>query len=294
MADEPELNQTEYDTLVLSGGSVMAISTLGALQYLKDNSLISNIKYFVGTSAGAIISYLLIIGYTPIEMVVYLCTNHHVFEKLKCFDIVKASRGDGATTFLHIADQIEKMTIEKTGRLFTMKDLHFTFQKRLVCITYNVSKNCVEWLDHEHTPDLPCITALRMSSNLPLVFEPFKYGDSFYIDGGLSNNFPVDIGEKLGNKVLGINVGHLIGEDNPNINLIEYIYKLILIPLTQLVISRIDNVRVSTKVINIKRGTPLKFFEFNINSKSKLDLFSKGYEECKETFFEVNHKVGSD
>ena len=292
MAEEDEKilkTQTEFDTLVLSGGSVLAISTLGALQWLKDNSLISNIKTFVGTSAGAIISYLLIIGYTPIEIVVYLCTNHQIFEKLKCFDLVKASRGEGATTFLFIADQIEKMTIEKTGRLFTMKDLYTVFNKNLLCITYNVTKNCAECLDYVSNPDLPCITALRMSSNLPLVFEPFKYGDSFYIDGGLSNNFPIDIGEKFGNKILGINIAHMVAEDNPNMNLIEYIYKLILIPLTQLVITRINNIKTSTKVINIRRGTPLKFFEFNINSKTKLDLFSKGYEECKENFFESSN-----
>lgn len=287
MADDDTMNRlVEFDTLVLSGGSVLAISTLGALQYLIDNSLISHIQTFVGTSAGAIISYLLIIGFTPIEIVVYLCTNQHIFEKLKCFDFIKASRGEGATTFLFVAEQLEKMTIEKTGRLFTMKDLQSIFAKKLVCITYNVSKNCTEYLDDVSYPDLPCITALRMSSNLPLVFEPYKYGDSFYIDGGLSNNFPVDIAETYGNNVLGINISHYTSEDVPNTHILEYMYKLIMIPLTELVKTRLSRVKDSTKIINLTRGVLLKFFEFDINSKSKLDLFSNGYEECKDIFFQ--------
>ena len=131
----------EFDTLVICGGSINGISILGALQYVTDNNIINNIKSYVGTSVGAIISYLLIIGYTPVEIIVYLCTHHVLFEKLKCFDIIQASRGEGATTFLYIAEQIEKMTIDKTGRLFTLKDLFTIYGKKLVCVTYNITNS---------------------------------------------------------------------------------------------------------------------------------------------------------
>jgi predicted acylesterase/phospholipase RssA len=274
----------EFDTLVLSGGSIHGIAVLGSLQFFKDNSLISNIQTYVGTSVGSIICYLMVIGYTPIEIMVYLCTNRHLFEKLKCFDIIQASRGEGATTFLHIAEQIEKMTIDKTGRLFTMKDVSSTFKKRLIFTTYNMTQSQVEYLSPDSTPDLPCITALRMSSNLPLVFESFKYGESFYIDGGLSNNFALDIAEENGSNVLGITFKYHIGEDNPTSNLLEYIYKLLLVPIAQSVTYRIKNKRENTTIIELENYINMKFFEFNINSKSKLELFSCGYEETKQIF----------
>jgi hypothetical protein len=78
-----EINENEtikeeishYDTLVLSGGSSKGIIILGALQYLIDNYLISNIETYIGTSVGSIICYLLLIGYTPIEIIVYICKN---------------------------------------------------------------------------------------------------------------------------------------------------------------------------------------------------------------------------
>ena len=54
-----------YNSLVLSGGAVRGLAIIGALQYAYDNFLLKNVKFFFGTSVGAIICYLLVIGYTP-------------------------------------------------------------------------------------------------------------------------------------------------------------------------------------------------------------------------------------
>ena len=59
-----------YSTLLLSGGSVKTFASIGALQYLYDKNLICNVETLVGTSAGAILCYLLAIGYTPGEIMV--------------------------------------------------------------------------------------------------------------------------------------------------------------------------------------------------------------------------------
>jgi len=275
---------SEYDTLVVSGGAINGISILGGLQYLKDNNMINSIKTYVGTSVGVIICYLLIIGYTPIEIIVYLCTNNHIFEKMKFFDLVNAARGEGATTFIHISEQLEKMTIEKIGRLLTLKDIEQNYKKKLICITYNITKNSIEYLTHETNPDLPCLIAIRMSCNLPLVFESFKYENNFYIDGGVVNNFPIDVGEKEGEKVIGVGLEFYMEQDNPALNVLEYIYKLLYIPIQQSVNINIKNKRDTTTVINLRSNKNIKFFNFDITSKIKLELFSKGYEDVKNFY----------
>ena len=43
-----------------------------------------------------------------------------------------------------------------------------------------------------------------MSANLPLVFELYKYGHSYYIDGAVSDNYAIQLGDELGEKVIGI------------------------------------------------------------------------------------------
>ena len=73
--------QVEYDTLVVSGGSSKVLLTIGSLQYCYDNFLLKNIKTYIGTSSGAMLCYLLIIGYSPIDIIIYACTNQ-LLEKL--------------------------------------------------------------------------------------------------------------------------------------------------------------------------------------------------------------------
>ena len=71
-----EYENKKYKNVVISGGAIKGIASLGALQYLVDNQFIclQDTLNYIGTSVGGIISYLLIIGYTPIEIFVKICT----------------------------------------------------------------------------------------------------------------------------------------------------------------------------------------------------------------------------
>lgn len=272
---------SDFDTIVLSGGSSKGIMILGALQYAYDNFLMNKINKYIGTSVGSIICFLLLIGYTPIEIMVYLCT-HEILEKLQHFNIVAMINGNGALSYSSIYEQLEKMTIDKIGYLPTFKDIKEKYEKELICVTYNLTDNKTEYLSYENNPNLPCLIGIKMSSNLPLIFEKFKYNNNFYIDGGISDDFAIDIGDKMGNKILGI----VITIDNNSFSsegetILEYIYKLIFIPIAQSMESKINNVSNNCKIIKLSYNK-LKFFNFNVNSKEKLDIFSIGYESMKE------------
>ena len=65
---------------------------LGALGYEDDNYLLKKVTKYVGTSSGAMCNYLLAIGYSPIEIMVYLCTKQ-MLEKMKNFNIVAMMNG---------------------------------------------------------------------------------------------------------------------------------------------------------------------------------------------------------
>lgn len=276
-----------YDTLVISGASAKGIIFLGGLQYLYDNYILNHIKTYIGTSIGSIICYLLVIGYTPIEIMVYIST-HQLFEKMQAFDILGMVKGKGAFSFSLIQEELEKMSIEKIGYLPTLKSLKERYNKNFISVTYNLSENKTEYLSHENYPDLPCISAIRMSSNLPFVFENYKYGNSFYIDGGISNNFPIDIAQKYGNKILGLGLTHnkeLENKENnmPPNNILEYFYKLIFVPVSQYIELREQQIDIEkTKIIKLNYNGDLKVFNFNISSKNRLEMFSNGYQQIKD------------
>lgn len=271
----------DFDTLVLSGGSIHAMIMLGSLQHATDNNLLHKITTYVGASAGAICGYLLAIGYSPTEIMVYLCTKQ-VLERMKHFNLVAMMNGGGATSFSYIHEQLERMTIEKIGRLITLNDLYIIFGKKLICTTHNMTTDKLEILSYETYPDMPCLIALRMSSNLPFIFEHFQYLGSYYIDGGISNNFPIDIAEQYGNKILGL----VIYDVNMNFsknsnNMIEYIYQIMSIPIKQSVTNNIDKASNKCYIVKIHPDDAL-FFNFNLDSHAKLEMFSNGYTQLKK------------
>jgi predicted acylesterase/phospholipase RssA len=276
----------DFDTLVLSGGSIHSINSLGALQYAEDNYLLNKVTTYIGTSAGAMCSYLLAIGYNPIEIMVYLCTKQ-VLERMKHFNIVAMINGSGATSYSHVNEQLEKMTIEKIGRLITLGELRSMFGKTLICITHNISDDKMEMLGPETYPNMPCLIALRMSSNLPFIFDHFKYMGNFYIDGGVSNTFPIDIGDKIGNKILGVVLNDTKVDFKENMeNTIDYIYKLLHIPIRQSIKNKINKASNKCTIIKIKKGKQL-MCNFSLNTNDKLEMFSDGYTQMK-TYWENN------
>ncbi len=281
---ESKFDVNEFDTLVSSGASIRGFIELGALQYLIDKFIIKEkeLQIFIGTSSGAIINYLLSIGYTPKEIIVYVCT-HQIMEKIPSFNVVAMIGGGGAISFTFLYEQLEKMTIHKIGKCITLGELYKEYGKKLICVTHNETLNKTEYLGPDNCPNLPCLLAIKMSCNLPFIFEKFKYMGNFYVDGGLSDNFAIQKGEELGKKVLGIflTMGGSNFSDNPDI--LEYIYKLMFIPITQAIEYKINQASEKCTIIRIK-SVNIKMFGFNIDSKTKLEMFSYGYQDTKKIF----------
>lgn len=279
-----EEKTAEYDTLVLSGGGVKGFCLLGGIQGGIDLGLLKNINTYVGTSIGAIIGYLLAIGYTPIEIIVALYTNRWL-EKVRYFNLVAMINGNGATSFTDINEVIEKLTLSKIGRLLTLGKLKELFGKTLVCTTYNMTVCTTEYLGPHNHPDLPCLTALRMSANIPMVFDRFKYMDNYYIDGGIADNFPIVKGVEIGKKVFGIylEIEENSFKDDPDDGIISYFLRLLYIPMVQCVQTRIEQIKDKCTIIPIT-GEMRNIIEFDIKSKTRLDMFSDGYDSVKKFF----------
>lgn len=275
------MSEEEYDTIVLSAGGTKGLFLLGGIQAMIDNNLCKNVDKYVGTSVGSIIGYLLAIGYTPIEIMVSFYTNHWL-EKMQSFNLVSMINGNGATSFTPLHEALEKMTLQKIGRFLTLGKLREIYGKTLICVTYNMTVCITEYIGPDNYPDLPCLTALRMSSNLPLVFDRFKYMDNYYIDGALSDNFPILKGQEIGKKVMGlfVKINEKSLQDDPEDGIMTYFLRLLQIPMAQstkdknnLVTEKCDLIPIDTEMKN--------FVDFDIKSKMRLDMFSKGYEIVK-------------
>ena len=283
--------ENDFDTIVLAGSSSRGIAVLGALQYCYDNNLLTNVQNYLGTSSGFIINYLLVIGYTPVEILVSIFTTN-LLEDMQKIDYNSLIKGNGGLVWdCNIGKLLNKMTLEKIDFIPTFKQIVEVFNKKLTGITFNVSLEKMELLSYENTPDLCCIEAAKMSSNLPFLFEKCKQNGCYYIDGGIVNNFPIDIAQDLGSNIIGICTYNQIRTNSENNNKIieddnqlNFLYRLIFMSVDYSTKIRIEkNDTENILIIKIPTGD-LKSYNFKINSKEKFFLFSEGYKTCEDKF----------
>jgi len=271
----------DFDTLVLSGGGIHGIMYLGALQAADDKFLLGGVNKYIGTSIGSIICYLLAIWYNANEIMTYFCSNR-VTENLDTFNIMNFMECSGGISFHPIQEHLEKMTMSKISDFLTLKDLKDKFGKTLICSTYNITDAKVVYLGPDTHPRLPCLTAIKMSSSIPLIFKNCMYRDCLYVDGFISNNFPIAIGDKIGKKVLGIATALDNKIEGSNIRILEMIMKLMRVPVEQATKYRIQNS--SDKCTVVMLTSDISNLTFNVSTKDKFKMYDEGYNAIVKRF----------
>jgi predicted acylesterase/phospholipase RssA len=272
------LDKHIYNTLVLGGGAVKAIATLGALFYLQEVKQTDFIENYVGTSAGAIICYLSCIGYTPFEIIRFLCMSN-LFEEIQNLRLANILERRGVLNYYVIHDHLEKLTLNKIGYLPTLSDIRNRYGKNLTVVTFNLTKGVPEYLSAKTNPNLPCLTALRMSSNIPLLFDRFFYNNYEYIDGGFVDNFPINHLQGPEYKIIAIRLNPSSEIDTTKMGQFQYLMKVMMSPHQYL--NSKENPEQSA-VIMIHTDT--NSFEFNLTVARRLNIFSQGYQAAKLVF----------
>ena len=140
----------KYNTLLLSSGGVKGLYILGSLHYLHEQKKLT-INKFIGTSVGSILGYLLAIGYTPFEILAELI-RQNIFKKMSknMRSISEMVDGQGIFNYEIIHKCLEKFTMNKIGKYITLKQLYDEYKKELVCVTYNLTKQKVEYMSHQN------------------------------------------------------------------------------------------------------------------------------------------------
>jgi NTE family protein len=211
-------NKININALVLSGGSIKGIAHVGAMKYLEEKNIINDIITFAGTSVGGIISALYIVGYTPDELMEFI--NLLDLNALKKINIDNFFAEYGLDDGKRLIFILEKM-IEAKGfsKVITLEQLYNKTKKKIILSSVCINDKKLVYLSHETMPDLPLITALRMTSSIPLFFCPVHYNNKVYIDGGLMNNYPISLFDDSLENTIGIYLSD--EEESTNINNLE-------------------------------------------------------------------------
>lgn len=170
--------------LVLSGGGARGVAHLGIIQYLEEiNFKISGIS---GTSAGALYGAFYAAGYKPKQIL-------KIAKEAKLFNLPNLLFGKSGLFNMDafeevILDHIPHNSFEKLNIPLTVATTDIINNKTIYFSSGTLSK------------------PLLASSCIPLVFEPINYVDTFLLDGGILNNFPVEPFSDKNLPIIGIHV----------------------------------------------------------------------------------------
>jgi NTE family protein len=194
--------------LVLSGGGPRGVAHIGVLKALEENDI--PIDYITGTSMGAIIGGLYAVGYTPDEIRDFISspkmgnwiggeTDQELIYSFKqsfpnaswqifklTYDSVFRARLPANIISPHEMDFgfLEAFAKASAAAGYDFDRLYIPF--RCVASDITVSRQVVIGTGHLDK-------AIRASMTFPFYFKPIKIDETILFDGGMYNNFPVDV-----------------------------------------------------------------------------------------------------
>jgi len=156
--------------ITFSGGGARGIAHIGILKALIEVGIKPDI--ISGSSAGAIIGALYAYGYSPEEM-------FKIVQDTKLFRILRP-----AFTWTGL------LTLEKTYDFF--KSFIPTDSFKSLKIPLYICATDVKKGQSTFFSSGSLIRSVMASSAIPVIFAPVEINEKFYIDGGITNNLPVE------------------------------------------------------------------------------------------------------
>lgn len=264
-----------YDTLCLSSGGVYGIAYIGALDYLINEKIIelNNIKNYVGTSVGSLLLFFLIIGYSikDINDIIINLNFSKLQTEINIVNVLENYGIDNGNKFIYLIKYYlkNKLNIEN----ITFKELYLNYNKNFIVIATNLSSGEESILNYTNTPEMSIITAIRMSISIPIFFTPVLYNEEYYVDGALTNTFPINHCNQ--ETTISINLPYSKYYENNNIldiflNSFKVICKTV---------SCKNELKFPDNIINIYNDNDnIKFFNLNITLETKINLINLGRE----------------
>ncbi len=276
-------NPLKY-TCLFGGGAIRGMAYVGAIRALEE----LGIEYDIigGSSVGAVMAALLACGYKSYELEnLFMKVNFDLFKDLH-LGLGKPFALSKGEIFLDWLNELLSNKVETVrGRNITFKD----FEKPLVIITTDLTKFCCQEFSDKVTPDFEVAQAIKISSSMPGLMAPFKYNDSYLVDGDLQKASPMwrlsDTLDNTESRILEFRLEGDYSKDESNpISYINTIYSCVTDIATDFVTElygnndRYDCIRINTGDIF--------FADFNLNKDARRKLIEIGYNQTIKYFKE--------
>lgn len=279
--------------LVISGGGPVFFKSVGAVQTLEKEGLwnIHNIETIYGTSAGGVLAVILCLKFDDWDIVNDYVIKRPWHEAIKLdvqtiFDsYTKRGLFDGKIMEIIFKPLLAARDISLN---VTLKEFYDFTKIELHLFAFDINNFREEDISYITHPNLRLLTAIQMTSALPIIISPVCVDDKCYIDGGIVSNYPLnhcinkckDVSEILSFK------NNYLNSDQYKINnsstlldyMVSFIYKMITHLSTEEKQQRVPNeVTYDTNMMNIEH-----FQSVLIDTELRKKFVNDGSEAAKK------------
>lgn len=197
--------------IALAGGGIRGIAHAGVLKALEENNIRPHM--ISGTSSGSEVAVLYALGYSPYQIyilfkryakeicklngipIMFELSNFIINKKIKSSGINNGKKLEKA--FNNIAEKKGVKKISEVDMPIFVPAVDISESKEMIFSSIKSKK---------YIGDIEIGKAILASSAFPAVFEPCKYKNHIFVDGGVLNNIPVKVLKDNGaDKVIAVN-----------------------------------------------------------------------------------------
>lgn len=291
--------QRKKVAIVLSGGGAKGVAHIRALKVIEEAGI--PIDYIVGTSMGAIVGGLYSIGYTTAQLDTLVRNQDWKFLLSDATERKEKSLSNRELSEQYILTvPFNKKAKESlTGGVIKGRNLGILFSKltegyhdSLDFNTFPIPFACVAYnlVDGKEVVFRNGVlaTAIRASMSIPGAFTPVRINDQVLVDGGMANNYPVDVARQMGaDYVIGVDVQDSLRNANNLVSLPNIVGQIVNLIVENKYQENIDKSDIHIKV-NVSGYSATSFTPNAIDS-----LLARGETAARkqwDNLIELKHK----
>jgi NTE family protein len=266
--------------LILSGGSMKGLAYIGMIKCIEEYNIVKSIDNYVGTSIGACVCFCLLIGYTYEELYdVFINLDINKARNIQIDNILNFGNTYGVDNGDKIV-KILKVFLKKKLQVnsISFNELYKKTHKNITIIGSCLNTTSVEYFNLKNSPNMDVIDALRISISIPLFFTPVIYENKYYVDGALTNNYPIDICVNNNKETLGIVLTSNTYKYTEINSIDNYLISIINTNFVHQDKEKIKKYYDVTIDLEIECNS----FDFSLSTEIKMDIINQGYLITKE------------
>lgn len=251
---------SRYKTgLVLSGGGTRGIAHAGVLKFLREQHV--TIDAIAGTSAGAIVGAMAGFGKKPVEILEF-------FQSIHFFN------------WHHLVFNRPGIVGSKIFSDYLMPVFGDAKIKNSAIPLFITGTDLRSGKLHVFGQDERVVDALIATSAIPGIATPYRIDGNVYCDGGILNNFPVDLLEKDTRKIIGVYLSPLQTKSLDEINTLRSVAERAL----EILLDHTESPKFELCDWLIPVDRLNEFGRFETDKLKTAKIFDIGYEAAKNTF----------